>query len=55
MKNIETQRLLLRQFHATDLADLYSLIFSDPEVTKNYCGRIYTQEETKSWLSRLER
>ncbi|MES2463062.1 MAG: GNAT family N-acetyltransferase [Armatimonadota bacterium] len=49
MKTLETTRLILRTFTENDTA-IHSVIFSDPEVCRFYCGKTRTEKETCEWL-----
>ena len=44
MKNIETERLVLREFALEDLAALNRTVYADPDV-RRYCGRVRCFEE----------
>jgi [ribosomal protein S5]-alanine N-acetyltransferase len=49
MKTLETERLLLRPF-TNDDRDIHTVVFSNPDVCRYYCGKTRTPEETQEWL-----
>ena len=57
LRNLETNRLLLRLQTIADLEELYRLIYSDPEVSPPFAGRVRTLDESrervreKEWLN----
>src|SRR5262245_48116134 len=51
MKELETERLILRPFTLGDLDDVYREVFSDPDVCRYYCGKTKTLDETAEWLT----
>ena len=49
MKNIETKRLVLREFALEDFAALDRAVYADPDV-RRYCGRVRRFEELSGRL-----
>ena len=41
MRQLKTERLILRPFRAADLADIHRLIYADPQVAIPYSGRTW--------------
>ncbi len=52
MKILETERLILRHFEEEDIAEVYRLLFADPEVKSAWSGRKGTPDEIKSSFMR---
>jgi RimJ/RimL family protein N-acetyltransferase len=47
MKQLETERLVLRPFRPTDLDNIYRLIYADPQVAIPYSGRTWTIDDMR--------
>ena len=47
MKQLKTERLILRPLHPTDLNDIHRLIYADPQVSIPYSGRTWTVDEMR--------
>ncbi|MBN2002870.1 MAG: GNAT family N-acetyltransferase [Anaerolineae bacterium] len=50
MGPFETKRLYLRRFKLEDLDDIYTHIYSDPEVCQMYCGDTATRKQVHNKL-----
>ena len=50
LRNLETDRLLLRLHTIDDLEEVYRLLYSDPEVAPSFAGKVYTLEESRERL-----
>jgi RimJ/RimL family protein N-acetyltransferase len=48
MKSVETTRLLLRPFMASDLQHIHRLVYADPEVAPAWTGRTKTVDEIQT-------
>jgi len=47
MKRLETERLVLRPFHPTDLPIIHQLIYADPQVALTFSGRVWEIDEMR--------
>lgn len=47
MKNIQTERLFLRRFHASDFDDIIEQVYTNPEVYRYYSGIAEDREEVQ--------
>ncbi len=50
MGPFETQRLYLRRFRLTDLDDIYTQVYADPEVYRMYCGETLSRAQVHQRL-----
>lgn len=51
MEPIDTERLRLRHFEPRDADDIYSAVYSDPEVCRHYCGgETRPREAMDDWI-----
>ena len=51
LRDLETDRLLLRLHTIDDLEDAHRLLYADPEVAPAFASKLYTLEETRVRLS----
>ena len=51
LKDLETERLLLRLNTIDDLEEVHRLLYADPEVAPAFAGKVYTLEEVRERLS----
>ena len=50
LRDLETERLLLRLHTLDDLEGLYRLLYADPEVAPSFAGKVYSLEESRERL-----
>ena len=53
MGPFDTERLVLRKFQIADVNDIYSEVYSDPDVCRYYCGDVDSLENTRAKVQRL--
>ncbi|MYB48701.1 MAG: GNAT family N-acetyltransferase [Dehalococcoidia bacterium] len=51
LRDLETERLLLRLHTIDDLEEIHRLLYADPEVAPPFASKVYTLEETRERLS----